>query len=253
MREGASAADRPEDVRPEVTIIVPARDEELNIGVCLTSLINQTGPSFEIIVIDDDSHDKTNQIARSFDKVRVISAAPLRSGWTGKANAIHSAIPFAKGDWFLFTDADTTHMPGSLERSLYEAKTHGVSLLSFSPKQNVGTFWERAVQPIIFSELARTFSYEKINDPNSPAAAANGQYILVHRKEYEDVGGHSSVKGSLLEDVELARQIKRLGSIRFRYGPDIVSARMYRNLHYLIEGWTKNLAGLFPHPPALAR
>jgi glycosyltransferase involved in cell wall biosynthesis len=252
MKDSASPTPVSSSPNRDISIVIPARNEELNIGSCLSSLVNQRGPSFEIIVVDDHSQDRTREIAASFGNVRLMSARPLENGWTGKANAIRTAIPFTNGEWFLFTDADTTHMPDSLGQSLCEAKQYGVSLLSFSPKQNVGTFWEHAVQPIIFSELARTFSYEQINDPKSSAAAANGQYILVHRREYEQIGGHSSVRGSLLEDVELAKHIKRLGPIRFRYGPDIVSARMYRNWHELVEGWTKNLAGLFEHPLSLA-
>jgi len=129
---------------PDVTIIVPARNEESNLATCVTSLVDQSDVSFEVIVVDDHSEDRTREIAESFSGIRVIPARPLENGWTGKANAIQTAIPFAKGQWFLFTDADTTHLPGSLARSLLEAKTYGVSMLSFSPKQDVGTFWERA-------------------------------------------------------------------------------------------------------------
>lgn len=237
---------------PEISIIIPARDEEPNIGRCLESLVSQEGVSFEIFVVDDYSTDDTARIAGSFPLVQVLSAAPLPAGWTGKANAIQTAIPLARGRWFLFTDADTVHAPGSLERSLAEAREHHVGLLSYSPRQETGSFWERAIQPVVFAELNRRFTYEEINRPDSEVAVANGQYILISRAVYEAIGGHAAVRGSLLEDVELGRLAKRVGKLRFRYGPDAVSARMYRGLQDLITGWTKNLAGLFPGALGLA-
>src|SRR5437870_11500100 len=105
---------------PEVSIIVPARNEEQNIEKCLRSLLAQTDIAFEIIVVDDQSDDDTRRIAESIGGVRVISAQPLRTGWTGKVNAIQSAIPFARGRWLLFTDADTTHLPDTLRKSVRE-------------------------------------------------------------------------------------------------------------------------------------
>jgi glycosyltransferase involved in cell wall biosynthesis len=236
----------------EVSIIIPARNEERNIGRCLESLVDQEGVSFEILVVDDHSTDGTRRIAESFAGVRVLAAPPLRPGWTGKANALQSAAPLARGEWLLFTDADTVHAPGSLARSLAEAKAHQVSLLSYSPRQETGSFWERAVQPVIFAELSRKFVYDRINDAQSESAAANGQYLLISRKVYDALGGHAAVKGSLLEDVDLARAVKRAGKLRFRYAPDAVSARMYRGAGELMAGWTKNLAALFPNPAGLA-
>jgi GT2 family glycosyltransferase len=176
----------------------------------------------------------------------------LPPGWTGKANAINSAIPFVQGRWLLFTDADTVHSNGSLRRAVDEAESHGVCLLSYSPRQETGSFWERAIQPVIFAELARKFSYDEVNNPESPLAAANGQYILISRDCYDAIGGHVAVNGSLLEDVDIARAAKRVGKIRFRFAPDAVSTRMYRNLDELVSGWTKNLVALFPNSMQLA-
>jgi glycosyltransferase involved in cell wall biosynthesis len=239
-------------VGPLISIIIPARNEEANIGRCLGSLVDQEGAAFEITVVDDHSTDRTAEIAASFPHVRVMPANPLPDGWTGKANAIQSAVPWAVGEWLLFTDADTVHAPGALARSLAEAEEYGAAMLSYSPGQETGGFWERAVQPVIFAELSRTFAYEEINREGSSIAAANGQYILVRRAVYEAVGGHIAVRGSLLEDVELARRVKRIGRLRFRYAPDAVSARMYRSTRDLVEGWTKNLAALFPNALPLA-
>jgi len=249
--------------RPSVSVIVPARNEEACLGACLQSLVvqndvqnnPQNGVPLEIIVVNDHSTDRTREIAQSFagPQVRVIEAGPLPAGWTGKNNAVAAGSGEARGQWLLFTDADTTHLPGSLARSLEEAKRHGAGLLSYSPEQIVKSPWEKAIMPVIFAELATSFRPSQVSDPNSPAAAANGQYILITREAYDAVGGHAAIAGNLLEDVALARAVKRSGrKIFFRYGGDAVRTRMYRSFAQLREGWTKNLALLFPTPARLA-
>jgi len=246
-----------ENYRPEVSIIVPARNEEDSLSTCLESLLSQSGVEFEVIVVDDHSTDRTREIALSFaagpGSLRVIEAGPLPAGWTGKNNAVVTGVHQARGEWLLFTDADTVHLPGSLARAIAEAKEHQVDMLSYSPEQIAVTFWEMAVLPVVFAELARQYPPSKVSDPNSPAAAANGQYILVKREVYDAVGGHAAVAGEILEDVALARAFKAAGKkIRFRYATDAVHTRMYRNWQQLRDGWTKNLALLFPHPGRLA-
>jgi hypothetical protein len=232
---------------------VPARNEEDCLGACLQSLVAQGGLSFEVIVVDDGSTDRTRQIAGSFAGVKIVDAGPLPPGWTGKNNAMAAGVRAATGGWLLFTDADTVHQPGSLARALAEAKQHGAALLSYSPEQEVCGIWEQAVMPVIFAELARRFRPSQVSDPRSPVAAANGQYILVSRAAYDAVGGHAAIAGNLLEDVGLARLMKSSGRrIFFRYGGDAVCTRMYRSFAQLREGWTKNLALLFPSPNALA-
>src|SRR3974390_2098782 len=110
---------------PEVTVVVPARNEQACLGSCLSSLTAQAGVTFEIIVVDDHSTDRTREIAESFTEVRVISSPPLPPGWTGKNNAVIAGASQARGAWLLFTDADTVHMSGSLARTVAEANTNG--------------------------------------------------------------------------------------------------------------------------------
>jgi glycosyltransferase involved in cell wall biosynthesis len=239
--------------QPLVSVIVPARNEQACLGTCLESLAGQTGVRLEIIVVDDHSTDRTRAIALSFPAVRVIEAGPLPDGWTGKNNAVVTGAREARGQWLLFTDADTVHLPGSLARALAEAQESKAELLSYSPAQIAVTFWEMATLPVVFAELARQYPPSKVSDPNSPAAAANGQYILVKREAYDAVGGHATIAGTILEDVALARVVKASGrKIRFRYAADAVHTRMYRNFRQLRDGWTKNLALLFPNPGRLA-
>jgi glycosyltransferase involved in cell wall biosynthesis len=238
---------------PLVSVIIPARNEESCIGTCLASLLAQTGIDFEIIVVNDSSIDGTEKIARSFARVDVIPAGPLSHGWTGKNNAMSAGARAAKGKWLLFSDADTFHKPGSLARAVAEAEEHGAALLSYSPEQEVRTIWEKAVMPVIFAELSVTYPPDKVNDPRSPIAAANGQYLLISREAYDAVGGHTTIGGDLLEDVAMARLVKSSGrKIFFRYGGDAVRTRMYRSLAQMKEGWTKNLALLFPTARVLA-
>ncbi len=238
---------------PLVSIIVPARNEQACLGDCLASLVRQRGVALEILVVDDASTDATRSIAASFPGIRVLSAGPLVPEYSGKCNAAQAGADAARGEWLLFTDADTVHQPESLARALAEAREHSVALLSYSPRQEVRGFWERAVMPVVFAELASRYRSTAVCDPASPVAAANGQYLLIRRDAYQAVGGHAAVAHTLLEDVELARAVKQSGRrIRFRYGGDLVRARMYRSFEELRDGWTKNLALLFPDAPRLA-
>jgi hypothetical protein len=240
--------------RPLVSIIVPARNEGACLGECLASLVQQTAIAREILVVDDDSTDATRAIAEGFPGVRVLASRHLAPGQSGKCNAAQTGADEALGEWLLFTDADTVHEPGSLARAVAEAEQYGADLLSYSPRQEVEGFWEKAVMPVVFAELASRYRPSEVCDPASPTAAANGQYLLIRRETYDAVGGHAAVAHTLLEDVELARAVKRSGrNLRFRYGGDAVSARMYRNFAELRDGWTKNLALLFPDALQLAR
>jgi glycosyltransferase involved in cell wall biosynthesis len=235
----------------EVSVVVPARNEEANLANCLQSLAHQQDATYEVIVVDDHSTDRTREIARSFP-VQVVEADPLPAGWSGKCNACWSGAKIAKGKWLLFTDADTRHSPLSIATGLREAEAHGAALLSYSPRQEVYSLAERALMPVIFAELAATFRPKEVSNPASPAAAANGQYLLIRRDAYDAVGGHAAVAKAILEDVELARKVKGAGyRLQFRLA-DVVSTRMYRSFPQMWEGWTKNLVLLFPNARGLA-
>jgi glycosyltransferase involved in cell wall biosynthesis len=240
---------------PEVTVqvIVPARNEEDCLGRCLQSLAGQQGIDFAITVVDDNSTDRTYEIARSFPGVQVIRAPEPAAGISGKCNALVAGARTASARWLLFTDADTLHYPGSLAKAVREAEERGVDLLSYSPEQETGSLAEEALLPVVFAELVRTYSPERINDPGDPAVAANGQYILARRAVYEELGGHCAIEANILEDVELARLFKvTRHKIWFRYGAGMVRTRMYRSFKAMVEGWTKNLVLLFPNARQLA-
>jgi glycosyltransferase involved in cell wall biosynthesis len=236
-------------VSPEVSIIVPARNEEASLADCLRSLTAQDGVDYEVIVVDDGSTDRTRKIAETFAGVRVLAAPPLRAGWTGKNNAVVAGAAAARGSWLLFTDADTIHFTGSLVRALAEAKRENADLLSYSPEQIVVTFAERVVMPVVFAELAAQYPPDRVRAGDPAVVAANGQYLMVKRDAYDRAGGHAAVAHEILEDVALARAFRRAGfRVYFRYAADAVQTRMYRDWPQLRDGWTKNLALLFPHP-----
>jgi glycosyltransferase involved in cell wall biosynthesis len=236
----------------ELTVIIPARNEEQNLAACLQSLIAQSedifqlGRDWELVVVNDHSTDRTAEIARSFPGVTLLEAARLEKGWTGKNNAIWTAARKARGRWLLFTDADTIHEPGDINRAMHEATRHKVGVLSYSPRQLVTGLAQRTLMPLVFSELALAYPPAKVSDPNQRIAAANGQFLLAEREAYRRLGGHPAVADRVLEDVELAFLAKRRKvGLRFRYAPDALSTRMYRTTSAMIEGWTKNLALLF--------
>ena len=248
----------------ELTVIVPARNEEDCLGACLESLVSQSeeifelGKDWDLIVVDDGSTDRTAAIARGIAGVTVMEAEKLEPGqlgraWTGKNNAVWTAARRARGRWLLFTDADTIHEPGGLRHGLHEAERHKVGMLSYSPRQIVKGLVQRSLMPLVFCELALAYPPARVSDPAQRIAAANGQFLLVEREAYRKLGGHASVAGEVLEDVELAVLAKRRKvGLRFRYADDIVTARMYRSTAAMVEGWTKNLQLLFNNALTLA-
>lgn len=243
----------------ELSVIIPARNEEASIGACVESLVAQSdeifqlGRDWELMVVDDHSTDRTPEIARGFAGVTVMQADKLPSGWTGKANAVWTAARRARGKWLLFTDADTIHAPGDLRRGIHEAQRHKVGMLSYSPRQVVSGFAQRTLMPLIFCELALAYPPGKVSDPAQRVAAANGQFLLIEREAYRRLGGHAAVHDRVLEDVELAFLAKRRQvGLRFRYAEDAVATRMYRTTRAMMEGWTKNLVLLFDNALALA-
>ena len=242
-----------------LSVVIPARNEAKSIRTCLESLVHQSeedfllGRDWEIFVVDDGSTDATASIAREFAGITVMEASPLPAKWIGKANACWTAAQRATGKWLLFTDADTEHEIGDLRRALHEAERYHAAMLSYSPRQVVHGFWQRALMPLIFADLAQTYPPRLVNSPDSSVAAANGQFLMIERETYRRIGGHRAVHAAVLEDVELARLCKRSNAgLRFRYAPDAVCTRMYRGFTAMWQGWKKNLALLFPNAIAHA-
>jgi chlorobactene glucosyltransferase len=232
-----------------VSVIIPARNEEVNIARVVRSLANQPGLR-EILVVDDHSADRTGEILAALEReiplLRTLRVESLPEGWLGKTHAVAQGARAATGDWLLFTDADTEHLTGSLAELLQRAEDNSADLLSLSPGQETPTWWEKSVIPLVYVKLASLFRFAEVSDPQSPVAAANGQYVLVRREIYQRSGGHEAVKTAILEDVELARRIKAVGGkLLFLPGARWVRTRMYHNFGEMWQGWTKNLYLLY--------
>jgi len=241
----------------ELSVIVPARNEDDVLALCLESLLTQSevgfelGREWELIVVDDHSSDSTRAIAEkaaALEGVKVLEApdAGEDSGFTGKSAACWTGAQAARGRLLLFTDADTVHAPGNLSRARHELDRHNVKLLSYSPRQLTSGLVQRALMPLVFAELAVAYPMHRVNAAEDRTAAANGQFLMVEAEDYFALGGHRAVGQQVVEDVALAANFKRAHrAIRFRYAPDALSARMYRSSAAMVEGWTKNLALLY--------
>lgn len=232
---------------PRVSVVVPARNEERNIGGCLSGILAQTYPDLEVVVVDDRSEDATATIARRFAerdaRVQVLDGAPLPTGWIGKCWALHQASQVASGEWLLFVDADTRLLPGSITGAVDEARRRAVAVLSALTAQELPTVWERALMPAVFAALAEALPVELVNHPDVPQIAiANGQFLLARRDAYDSIGGHAAIRDEIGEDAAFAQRAKRL---RWRYwlgdGRALATTRMYTRPGEFWEGWTKNL------------
>lgn len=230
---------------PKVSIIIPAKNEEMNIQDCIESLLRQDYPHFEIIAINDSSKDNTESILERLasehpQRFRYMNAQITPEGWTGKNFALHSAIEHARGDWFLFTDADTRHAPESLSSSLYYALERNLNFLTLLPHCLTKGFFENLIQPIAMSAIGLWFPMQKVNDPDSAVHFANGQYILIKRDLYENAKGHFAVSGEFLEDFALMKNVKNLnGNAQCALGSSVYGTRMYQSLGASWKGWRR--------------
>ena len=248
-------ADRPAS-SPLVSVLVPARNESENIGICLSTLAEQDYPRFEVIVLDDGSVDDTRAIteqwSRSKSNVRVVSGKPLPKGWAGKAHACHQLSQLAQGDLLMFVDADTVHDRHSISASVAAMQSSGADLLTVIPHQRMESFWERTVLPLLHFN---TFSYLPLplvwGSKNPKFAMANGQLMLFSRVVYDAIGGHEAVQTALVEDVWLSRLVKSHGRrLVIMDGGDVVSCRMYASFGDIWEGFSKNLFAGFRYSVA---
>jgi len=228
-----------------VSAVVPARNEEAVIAACVESLAVQQEIA-EILVIDDQSSDRTAEIVRSlatkYSNVRLLEAPDLPAGWVGKNHAVWIGARETHGEWLLFTDADAVHAADSSVRALAIAVENDAALVSLSPEQVMQTWYEKAVIPYVLTRLNKRFRFADVNDPRNAAAAANGQFILIRRDAYDAIGGHASIAGEVLEDMALATRVKAAYyRLWFGCGKGIVRVRMYRSFAAMWEGWRKNL------------
>ncbi len=263
-----SPKDIPENyLAPLISIIIPARNEEKNIRRCVESLLDQTYPNFELVVVDDRSTDATLEILDEIlrytqvdkgeaqgdleknpedkrsakPRMRIIQGAELPRGWAGKPHALVQGAEEARGKWLCFIDADTFASPHLISSTYLAAKQHQAELFTILTEQILGSFWEKVMIPVVFTGLSFGFPADQVNDPEQPNAIANGQFILIRREVYQAVGGHRSVRDRIDEDKAIAESVKGSGyRLVFADGRALAQTRMYTSCSELWEGWTKN-------------
>ena len=243
-----SESDIPPESPPLVSVIVPARNEAHNIAPCVTSILATTYPNLELIVVDDSSTDGTPQIARDAaqrdPRARFITAPPLPEGWFGKQWACTTGAKVARGSVLQFTDADTVHGADLVTRSINAMRRVRAQLFSVAGRQELGGFWEKVMQPQIFTILAMRYGgTESITEAtNVRDKIANGQCIFVTHDSYNAIGGHASVRTSVAEDMMLAQRFYAARKrVVVMLGPNQLSTRMYGSLREIISGWRKNV------------
>jgi chlorobactene glucosyltransferase len=239
--------DAPADA-PLLSVVIPARDEARNIEACVRSVLASTYPSLEVIVVDDASDDGTGDLARALaaedDRARVVRTEPLPAGWFGKPWACATGAAGARGVLLCFADADTRHAPDLLPRAVRAMRARGADLLSVAGRQELGSFWERAIQPQVFTMITTRYGGPEIvnRSPRVHDKIANGQFILATREAYDAIGGHAAVRDKVAEDLMIAQRFFAAGRrVILVVGTDQLSTRMYTSLGELVRGWRKNI------------
>ncbi|QBD75103.1 glycosyltransferase [Ktedonosporobacter rubrisoli] len=243
---------------PFFSILVPARNEEKNIAACVRSLVAQRYERLEVLVLDDNSDDATAEIVVHIiealppdqkGRLRLFRGAELPAGWAGKNFACHQLSQVAQGDFLFFTDADTIHDPDTIASVLACMKQHTVQMLTAQPEYILSSFGERLIMPSLNFLNLSSLPIALLNRSKEPIlATGNGQLLCFERSAYEAIGGHTAVKGTLLEDVELAREARAAGyRLLFVDAFLLVRCRMYRSLAEVWRGYSRNYFAFYCH------
>lgn len=236
---------------PRVSVMVPARNEEQNIAACVVSLLAQDYPDFEVIVLDDESTDRTWDILRAMaakgTRLKIIKGKPLPEGWIGKPWACHQLVERANGELFLFTDADTRHHPETLKQAVAAFHAEEADFLTALPKEEALTLGEKLTIPIMPFGISSFLPMKTAHKSPSPLLSISvGQFMLFRREVYESIGGYQAVRHCVLDDVEMGRRIKMHGfKWRILDATKYVTCRMYTSLTEVYNGFSKNLFATF--------
>jgi hopene-associated glycosyltransferase HpnB len=213
---------------PDVDVIVPARDEAATIGPVIASLVAQDyAGAFRITLIDDNSTDGTAASAGTAANLRVIRGPPKPAGWSGKLWAVAQGVAASTAPVLLFTDADIVHDARHLSALVARLQHPRVELASEMVRLNCTSFAERALVPAFVYFFQMLYPFASVNDPRSGVAAAAGGTVLVRRAALEQVGGIEAIREALIDDVTLAKAIKKVGPVYLGHSGLATSIRPY--------------------------
>jgi chlorobactene glucosyltransferase len=247
---------------PDVTILLPVRDEEYNILFCLKTLLAQTDRPL-VRVIDDGSTDGTAALAaRQADqlaaegraegapRLEILQAGPLPPGWRGKVHALAAGARGVTTPWILLTDADTRHHPELLARCRAAAEARGLDALSVAGGQEARGLGENLLVPAVFALLDTLLGDWRAAAAGGGPPVANGQLILLRREPWERCGGFEPIRNETLDDVAVVTRLREHGGrTGFLRAPGLLRVRMYRGMSEAWRGWRRNLGGLFGTRP----
>jgi len=241
---------------PFVSLLVPARNEEAHIEVCVRSLIGQHYEHLEVLVLDDCSSDRTASIVQGIiaelpsaqkGRLQLLRGEPLPPGWVGKNFACHQLSQHAPGDYLFFTDADTVHAPETVRAVIDCMQRRGVDLLTAQLEYKLKDMGERLIVPLlcfrVFTLLPLTLISRR---PEPILAAGNGPLLCFHRLAYQAAGGHEAIKECILEDVSLARAVKAAGyRMAFVDAIDMIYCHMYSSFANTWAGFSKTFFAFY--------
>ena len=233
---------------PQVSLLIPARNEQTTIGRCLDGALSLHYAPLELLVLDDGSTDETPSVLAAYaatGRVQVLQGQALPEGWAGKCYACQQLADAAHGEWLLFIDADTAPQPGLIAALMAYAREQQLDALSIWPFLELGSFWERAVLPAFYGLIAAVYPADRANDPTAApdAVLANGQCLLIRRTAYAAIGGHGAVRGEILEDVRIGQALRGAGyRVGITHGAGFMRVRMYTSSREVFAGLTKNAA-----------
>ena len=231
---------------PRISVLVPARNEEDKIGPCVKSLLNQDYPDFQVIVLNDNSTDRTEEIlqtlSRSDSRLKIIQGKNLPPEWLGKHWACHQLYREADGNLLIFTDADTVHTPDTLRCTAAALQEEQADMLSIVPRHILGSWSEKLVMPYFALGVFAVVPLPSRLRPKKTYLSSSGKLLAFSRQAYETSGGFETIRLNVLDDLELPQRVLSCG-LRYRIfdGTNNVSTRMYHNFKELYEGLTKNM------------
>ncbi|HYG64358.1 MAG TPA: glycosyltransferase family 2 protein [Thermoanaerobaculia bacterium] len=236
----------------DVTVLLPVRDEAVNVDACLDTLLSQTAAPL-VRVIDDGSTDGTAALVEARlaaePRLSLRSAGPLPDGWRGKLHALAAGARDVQTPWILSTDADTRHGPELLARARAAADEHGLDAISLAGTQETRGLGENLLTPTVFALLDILLGDWGPVARGDGAPVANGQFILLQRDAWECCGGFESVRGEAIDDVAVAARLRACGYRSGFFRSPELRVRMYRGLRETARGWRRNLGGIFGPAP----